>query len=126
MITNVNPGVPDEHNDPRPRIEVPGKDASPLEVMAILDASIDPPVPRDSEGRAIYAAKITVPRIHAFSTADVDQSLPAPEQWVIRRRMRVEECAEMIERHVEFVDKKGCSVHLPTKFVRHYLETRMR
>ena len=29
-------------------------------------------------------------------------SLPAPEQWVIKR-MSVEECAEMIERHVAFV-----------------------
>jgi len=40
--------------------------------------------------------------------------------------MSIEECAEMIERHVEFVDKNGRSVRLPTKFVRHYLETRMR
>jgi hypothetical protein len=121
MITNVNPGVPDEHNDPRPRIEVPGKDASPLAVMAILEVLIDPPVPRDNEGRAIYVGKITVPRIHAFSTADVDQSLPAPEQWVTRR-MSVEECAEMIERHIAFVSKDGRLVHLPIKFVRHYLK----
>jgi len=42
------------------------------------------------------------------------------------KRMSIEECAEMIERHVEFVDKNGRSVRLPTKFVRHYLETRMR
>jgi hypothetical protein len=48
-------------------------------------------------------------------------SLPAPEQWVIKR-MSVEECAEMIERHINFVDKNGRSVHLPTKFVKHYLK----
>ena len=48
-------------------------------------------------------------------------NLPAPEQWVIKR-MSVEECAEMIERHIDFVDKDGRSVHLPTKFVRHYLK----
>jgi hypothetical protein len=48
-------------------------------------------------------------------------SLPAPEQWVIKR-MSVEECAEMIERHIDFIDKEGRSVHLPTKFVRHYLK----
>jgi hypothetical protein len=30
------------------------------------------------------------------------------------------EVAEMIERHIDFVDKDGNSVHLPTKFVRHY------
>jgi hypothetical protein len=48
-------------------------------------------------------------------------SLPTPEQWVIRR-MSVEECAEMIERHIDFVDADGRSVHLPTSFVRHYLK----
>ena len=113
----------EEHkrSDPRTRIEVPGKDTPRLAVMAILDTLISPRVPRDSEGHAVYTAKIFVPRIHAFSTADVDQSLPAPERWVTRR-MRVEECAEMIERHIEFVDKDGRSVHLPTKFVRHYLK----
>ena len=47
-------------------------------------------------------------------------SLPTPEEWVIRR-MSVEECAEMIERHIDFVDADGRSVHLPTSFVRHYL-----
>jgi hypothetical protein len=36
--------------------------------------------------------------------------------------MSVEECAEMIERHVGFVDKNDRLVHLPTKFVRHYLK----
>ena len=43
-----------ERSDPRPRLDVPGKDASSLEVMAMLDALIDPPVPRDSKGRALY------------------------------------------------------------------------
>ena len=47
-------------------------------------------------------------------------SLPTPEQWVIRK-MSLEETAEMIERHIDFVDKDGHSVHLPTKFVRHYM-----
>jgi hypothetical protein len=48
-------------------------------------------------------------------------SLPTPQQWVIKR-MSIEECAEMIERHIDFVDDEGRSVHLPTKFVRHYLK----
>jgi hypothetical protein len=47
-------------------------------------------------------------------------SLPAPEQWVIKK-MTPEECAEMIERHIDFVDSEGGSVHLPTNFVRHYM-----
>jgi hypothetical protein len=48
-------------------------------------------------------------------------SLPTPQQWVIRR-MSEPEVAEMIERHVDFVDKHGFSVHLETKFVRHYMQ----
>lgn len=47
-------------------------------------------------------------------------SLPTPEQWVIKK-MSLEECAEMIERHIDFVDSDGRSVHLPTSFVRHYM-----
>src|SRR5215471_7741948 len=47
--------------------------------------------------------------------------LPTPKQWVIKR-MSIDECAEMIERHVDFVDDDGRSVHLPTMFVRHYLK----
>jgi hypothetical protein len=48
-------------------------------------------------------------------------SLPTPNQWVIKR-MSIEECAEMIERHIDFVDDYGRSVHLPTMFVRHFRE----
>lgn len=32
------------------------------------------------------------------------------------------ELAEMIEEHVDYVDDNGRSVHLPTQFVRHYLQ----
>ena len=46
--------------------------------------------------------------------------LPTPEQWVIRR-MTEPEVAEMIERHIDFVADDGRSVHLPTKFVHHYV-----
>jgi hypothetical protein len=48
-------------------------------------------------------------------------SLPTPEQWVIKR-MSEPEVAEMIERHINYVDKDGRSVHLPTKFVRHFMK----
>jgi hypothetical protein len=51
---------------------------------------------------------------------------PAPRDIQGHKRISVGECAEMIERYIEFVDKKGRSVRLPTKFVRHYLETRVR
>jgi hypothetical protein len=48
-------------------------------------------------------------------------SLPVPEQWVIVR-MTEAECAEMIEQHIDFVDKDGRSVHLQPNFVRHYVK----
>jgi hypothetical protein len=47
-------------------------------------------------------------------------SLPAPEQWVLHV-MNEMEVAEMIEEHIDYVDKDGRSVHLPMQFVRHYM-----
>jgi hypothetical protein len=52
-------------------------------------------------------------------------SLPAPEQWVLHR-MNEMELAEMIEKYIDYYteDEQGDrrSVHLPTQFVRHYLQ----
>jgi hypothetical protein len=47
--------------------------------------------------------------------------MPAPEQWVIHV-MDEMEVAEMIERHIDYVDEEGRSVHLPMPFVRHYMK----
>jgi hypothetical protein len=47
--------------------------------------------------------------------------LPAPAQWVIRP-MNEMEVAEMIERHIDYVDEDGRSVHLPMPFVRHFMK----
>jgi hypothetical protein len=107
-----------ERKLPRPRFEVPGKDAPAQPVMAILDEAISYPILHDSEGCITYARKIVLPGMHAFSSLDPE---PAQVLWSIRR-MSIEVCAEMIEQYVEFVDKNGYSVHLPTKFVRHYLK----
>jgi hypothetical protein len=69
-----------------------------------------------------------MPAMHLFTTADAntegeerDHSLPAPEQWLIRR-MNEMQLAEAIERHIDFVDHSWCSVHLRNNFVRHYLQ----
>jgi hypothetical protein len=48
-------------------------------------------------------------------------NLPVPEQWVLAR-MNEMQLAEMIEEHIDYVDKEPRSVHLPTPFVRHYLQ----
>jgi hypothetical protein len=47
--------------------------------------------------------------------------LPTPEQWTIVR-MSESELAEEIERHIDYVNKDGQSVHLPMQFVRHYMK----
>jgi hypothetical protein len=44
-------------------------------------------------------------------------SLPTPEQWCIVK-MTEQEVAEEIERHIDYVDEDGNSVHLPMQFVR--------
>jgi hypothetical protein len=48
-------------------------------------------------------------------------ALPAPAQWAIRPMTEIE-VAEMIERHIDYVDKNGRSVHLPMSFVRHFMK----
>src|SRR6478735_5070097 len=51
-------------------------------------------------------------------------SLPPPEQWVLSKMSEME-VAEMIEEHIEYYteDEDGTrrSVHLPTPFVRHFM-----
>jgi len=51
---------------------------------------------------------------------DCDTTQEAPPQWVIHA-MSEPDTAEMIERHIDFVDDAGRSVHCPMPFVRHYL-----
>jgi hypothetical protein len=46
--------------------------------------------------------------------------LPPPEQWVLSR-MNEMEVAELIEQHIDYIDAKGRSVHLPMPFVRHFI-----
>src|SRR5215831_5517104 len=52
-------------------------------------------------------------------------NLPPPEQWVLCK-MNEMEVAEMIEEHIDYytVDENGNlrSVHLPTPFVRHFMQ----
>jgi hypothetical protein len=46
--------------------------------------------------------------------------LPPPEQWALCK-MNEMEVAEMIERHIDFIDGEGSSVHCPSPFVRHFM-----
>jgi hypothetical protein len=46
--------------------------------------------------------------------------LPPPKQWALKKMSECE-VAEMLEKHIDFVDKDGNSVHCPTAYVRHYM-----
>jgi hypothetical protein len=117
-----------ERQDPRPLIEVPGFNAPWLPqiktINDVLGSSTAPEPPeRDIDGAASRARKLALPGMHVFVRAEEDRpptGLPTPEQWVLQR-MNEMEVAEMIERHIDYVDEDGCSVHLPMQFVRHYI-----
>jgi hypothetical protein len=46
--------------------------------------------------------------------------LPPPKQLILCK-MGLEEVAEVIEQHIDYVDENDDSVHLPTSFVRHFV-----
>jgi hypothetical protein len=48
-------------------------------------------------------------------------ALPQAQQWIIEAMTEME-TAEMIEEHINYVDKDGRSVHLPMQFVRHFMK----
>ena len=99
--------------DPRPHIRAPGADAAWLPEMDVLNdvigkvAAARPPT-RDIDG-VIDASTQTSGPEHARFYAGASQheedamtKLPPPEQWVLAR-MNEMECAEMIERHIDYV-----------------------
>jgi hypothetical protein len=94
----------------------------------VLGRSIDlKPPTRNIEGAMVCARKIVMPQTHAFLSETIAEDnagkkieLPPPEQWglLVMDEMQL---AELIEKHIDFVDPKGRSVQLPMSFVRHYL-----
>jgi hypothetical protein len=87
------------------------------EVLGAVTAP-EPPT-RDIDGVMNRASKLALPNMHLWGSADM--SLPAPEQWLLRRMGEIE-ASETIERYIDYVDDKGRSVHLPTRFVWHYVQ----
>jgi hypothetical protein len=108
-------------------LPVPAPNAPWLPVMAafneVLSKSKDriPPA-RNINGATARVQRMAIEGTHAFVSAneDCDTTQEAPPQWVIHE-MSEPETAEMIERHIDFVDDAGRSVHCPMPFVRHYL-----
>jgi hypothetical protein len=116
-----------ERTDPRPMLPVPAPDAPWLPEMAayneVLGKSRDriPPA-RNINGDTARVQRMAIEGTHAFVNAneDCDTTQEAPPQWVIHA-LSEPDTAEMIERHIDFVDDAGQSVHCPIPFVRHYL-----
>jgi hypothetical protein len=117
-----------ERTDPRPMLPVPALDAPWLPEMAAYNEVLSKSTNRSPPGRNINGDLVCVRRIavngmHAFVSAneDCDTSQEAPPQWVIHV-MSETEAAELIERHIDFVDRNSRSVHCPMLFVKHYLQ----
>jgi hypothetical protein len=125
-----------QRTDPRPTLPAPEPDAPWLPEMdaynAVLGKNQDrlPPA-RNIENQAAYAQEKKLPGIHAFLSSNENVAATAPSitvegrqppaQWIIAPMSECE-AAEMLERHIDFVDIEGRSVHCPTPFVRHYMK----
>ena len=121
-----------ERRDPRPQIPTPTADAPWLPQMQVLNdvlgKSRDPEPPmRDSEGFVVQVRARRVPKMHLLTACGSNQCdtaesrLSAPEQPLLTRLDEIA-LAELIERHIEYVDAEGGRpVHLPAPFVKHYL-----
>jgi hypothetical protein len=121
-----------ERRDNRPQVPAPAPDAPWLPMMEalndVLSASTLPEPPmRDIDGTVTQVRVRRIPNMHALTPQgsnegdQEDTRLPPPEQPLLTR-LDEPHLAELIERHVDFVDNEGRSVHLGAPFVRHYLE----
>jgi hypothetical protein len=117
-----------ERDDPRPMLPVPASDAPFLPQMEALNLILGKskdriPPARNVDGDIVCVRRMEVAGTHAFTSAneDSDVTRKPPPQWIIRI-MSLDETAEMIERHIDFVDDKDRSVHYPSLFVRHYMQ----
>jgi hypothetical protein len=116
-----------ERDDPRPMLPAPTPDAPWLPEMAayneVLGQSKDriPPT-RNIDGDLACIQRRAIEGTHSFVSAneEADTTCKAPPQWVIHAMSEVE-AAEQLERHIDFVDAEGRSVHCPTPFVGHYM-----
>ncbi len=120
-----------ERLDPRPPVPAPPVDAPWLPQMNLLNEALgganepEPPA-RDMDGFMVQVRTRRAEKRHTLTAAGTNQEenaesrLPAPEQPLLTRLGEVE-LAELIERHIEYVDREGRSVHLASPFVRHFL-----
>jgi hypothetical protein len=136
-----------QRQDPRPHLQAPLADAEFRPVMKTINEVLGAvggrqPPSRNIDDEMTRVRKLPVLNMHAFTQAGANAEpeemangqatteaeartkLPPPEQWMLCK-MNEMEVAELIEQHINFYteDKNGIrrSVHLPTKFVQHYM-----
>lgn len=118
-----------ERLDRRPQISAPLPDAPWLPQMDALNEVLggsrahEPPM-RDIDGVITQIRVRRVPDMHALTSAiangdDEESRLPPPEQPLLTRLSEVL-LAELIERHIDYTNDDGRSVHLAVQFVRHF------
>jgi hypothetical protein len=119
-----------ERRDPRPQIPAPPENAEWLPQMQALNdvlgaaRDLEPPA-RDNDGFVVQVCVRRLPKMHALTALGVNEGdteetrLPPPEQPLLTR-LDEPQLAEMIERHIEYVDPADRSVHLAKAFVRHF------
>ena len=81
---------------------------------------------RDFEGNVAEVRVRQPARLHSLTAdganavEDSEARLPPPNMPLITPLDEIE-LAELMERHIDYIDKDGRSVHFPMPFVRHYL-----
>lgn len=114
--------------DPRPQIPAPKPDSPWLPQMDALNdvlgssKAAEPPM-RDTEGVVTQVSVRRIPNMHALTaeTANGETTEPqaSAEQPLLTRLDEIQ-LAELIERHIDYIDDQGRSVHLATPFVKHF------
>jgi hypothetical protein len=119
-----------ERVDPRPQLDAPPPDAEWLPQMAALNEILgncrdtEPPM-RDDEGHLIAVRSRRMLGLHTLTDAGANNDepersrLPPPEQLLLTR-LDKPAVAELIERHVEYLDAFHRPVHLGAAFVEHF------
>ena len=120
-----------ERKDLRPQIPAPPETAEWLPQVKVLNDILgaskapEPPM-RDLEGVMTCVRVRRIPEMHALTAETANGESDGPEagsgtEQPLLQRMDEMAVAEMIERHIEYVNKEGEPVHLLTPFVKHYV-----
>jgi hypothetical protein len=116
--------------DTRPQIPAPASDAPWLPQMGVLNEVLgasrapEPPM-RDIDGVITQVRVRRVPNMHLLTSEGVnedesDDARQVATEQPLLTRLDETGLAELIERHIDYVDEKGRSVHLAAPFVKHF------